>query len=233
MRCSAFGENCLGPTGDDECIALEFGDDVVALDGTQVERERHVLNEQHQRGEAAGTATERISCANRLSEHRLWIQLGAETPLSLIRCRRRIARVESHPRTDSIHFASPSFLRIDATCASTVLVGPYQSGLPDLVEDVRATAYCPGSSRGKLRSELLAVRATSSSPRYTRCAPVDHQRADLLLATDLVGGGGSRAGRAARHRRIRAISSLMPNGFARSSAPSSSPTTLSTSSPRA
>ena len=94
-------EGLFGSAGDDESVAFQPGHEAIALDGAEVACQRNVVCSQDDDGDRY--------------EHR-------HQPPSHPGASSR----NPTPRTASIQCGSPSFLRIAAMCASTVLVGPNQ-----------------------------------------------------------------------------------------------------------
>jgi len=85
------------------------------------------------------------------------------------------------PRTASIHRGSPSFLRIAATCASTVLVGPNQL-TSHTFSRCRCACTPPGIEREVLEEIELLGRERDFLPAKADPpgAPIDLQDADHL-----------------------------------------------------
>ena len=138
---------------------------------------------------------------------------------------RRRARSRSIP-------GSPSFLRNDATCTSSVFVGPYQCGSHTFSSSSWRGRTAPASSaRNASRSNSFGVSATTSPSTVTRRvrrstverADLDHRRVVLgavpvavavAVAVQRCGVVGVAAGvRRRTTARMRATSSRRPNGF--------------------
>ena len=91
------------------------------------------------------------------------------------------------PRTVSIQPGSPSFLRSDATCTSSVFVGPYQCGSQTFSSSSWRGRTAPASSaRNARRSNSFGVSATTSPSTLTRRV----RRSTVSAPTSTTDGGG-------------------------------------------